>query len=456
MKIAFVMFVLLSVSAEAVQITEIMYNPDGNEQDFEFIELFGNESVAGWHFEGIGFEFPNVSIQGYTVVAADTKEFFNRYGINTTFDFKGSLKNTGETIILRDAQGDIVDVVTYDDWAEENYSIERVSIKGYSSDPHNWVQSRSGGTPGEAYSEPNRTDAGTACSWQMFIDVNESISLRPEWKIKVLHEGAKANVTIVQQVLDAFGTIVEDYNLSFDDVARQRTSRTYSPRLNPGGNIIRAAMNNTCSNETMTASQLIYVPEKKTRNTSDIQIELVEEDYSFGEMIHAKMHIYRGDTRSYAINAFIRNEKKVVSEKTTLHVKTSFVNQTVVLPIQLKENCDEKYDAGSYDIVVEGFGITQTKKILITEGACKSKQLKLAQVTSSKAPLKNDTPARNQTLRNQTLEEIDNFHIDLEDLHHKRGVVIYESSSVRMATLVPWIISSALGLLAAGLVMRKN
>src|SRR3989344_6246486 len=104
------MALLLCSTVEArVLITEIMYNPDGNEQDFEFIELFGNESVAGWYFEGIDFVFPNTTIEGYVVIAADANQSSYRYGTNISFDFKGSLKNTGETLILRNGKGEIID-----------------------------------------------------------------------------------------------------------------------------------------------------------------------------------------------------------------------------------------------------------------------------------------------------------------------------------------------------------
>jgi len=562
--LAVILIILIGPLVEAkVVISEIMYNPAGNEQDFEYVELFGNESVSGWSFEGIDFVFGNVTIEGYTIIASDVPKFKERYGHGNgthasfgLFDSKGSLKNTGETIILRDATGEIVDVVTYDDWAEENYSLERVDLKGYSSDPRNWVGTM-GGTPGWEHQAlpivPNET-----CTWGLSIQLNQSISVEPAWKVKVVHMGPKANVTIVQQVKNAFGETVEDYTIDFEDVVSQRTSRTYSPSLKSGGYIISVEMANSTCGELVKTDELVYVPvSTEKRNASEINISVDEKEYAFGDTIGAEIHIYRGDTKSYALHAVVRNEKQIVSDKITIHAKTAYVEQTVVVPIVLR--CG-RYEPGTYRLVVEGLGVSQMKDIVVKEGCDSAIQTGLPPITERKklnysvdypeiieshkkfdvnVDIEGDnephefqiaawiyrgsTRIAESTMRKVTLKPLEKERVvfplivnqtiegayklkvsiikdgqktpkelieevvaqtenkevinstnsevksddgdkqsgayqrfDMNELQQKRGIVIYESTSVRMRELAPWIASAAMGLLAVSLVLRKS
>ena len=144
-----------------VVISEIHYHPprpDG--QRLEFVEIHNPDpielSVEGWRFEdGIRFTFPegaNISPGGYLVVCADSAAFEKDPipGGSTLLlgDFQGSLANQGESIVLRDNVGAIVDVVVYDDSAPwptgadgQGFSLNRVCLTASSLDPANWEDS---------------------------------------------------------------------------------------------------------------------------------------------------------------------------------------------------------------------------------------------------------------------------------------------------------------------------
>lgn len=121
-----------SDQAGDIRITEIMYNPrdgaefgvDARSADFyEFIEIqnVGEDAVdlSLAFFEGIDFVFPNYTTIGageIKVLIRDFRAFRQRY---PTADFHGTyagkLSNRGETITLRNRDGESLASVTYDD-----------------------------------------------------------------------------------------------------------------------------------------------------------------------------------------------------------------------------------------------------------------------------------------------------------------------------------------------------
>jgi PKD repeat protein len=103
-------------------ITEIMYNPPESGTDsLEYVELANPGSqalnMAGFHFSsGIGFTFPGfILLPGQCIVlAADSAAVMATLGC-FAFEYAGALSNSGEALVLRDADGTVVDSVFYED-----------------------------------------------------------------------------------------------------------------------------------------------------------------------------------------------------------------------------------------------------------------------------------------------------------------------------------------------------
>ncbi len=149
--------------AANVRITELMYNPVGDE-GYEYVELTNLGEIAadlsGAYFEGIDFRFPRYTRLApgeVTVLVADFKRFRERYpepeigGI-----FEGKLSDRGETITLFDVKGNVLDSVTYSD--EDGWplsadgtgdSLELVDADGDPGQPFRWRASEAeNGSPG--------------------------------------------------------------------------------------------------------------------------------------------------------------------------------------------------------------------------------------------------------------------------------------------------------------------
>lgn len=105
-----------------VILNELHPSPDIKQERVEFIELHntGAQSVnlSGWQIAGgVRFEFgPGVQIPagGFLVVAADPPALAGKFGGAGAFGpWDGRLSGSGETVVLRDAGGAVVDSVDY-------------------------------------------------------------------------------------------------------------------------------------------------------------------------------------------------------------------------------------------------------------------------------------------------------------------------------------------------------
>lgn len=150
-----------------LRITEIMYNPDGP-SDVEFIELTNTGSVpidlAGVSFDpGAPFDAlvlgSHVLQPGESVIITNNSAgFIALYG-NDPFIIAqwpgGSLSNSGERIVMRDPDSNVIHDFSYNDSAPwptaadgAGYSLQIIDPAGDYSDPTNWQSSEKlGGSP---------------------------------------------------------------------------------------------------------------------------------------------------------------------------------------------------------------------------------------------------------------------------------------------------------------------
>ncbi len=154
------LFTLLTIQAQSqIVINEISYNPPESGNDsLEYIEIFnaGNQPVdlTGYHIDGaVEDTFPNVqlAVGGYFVTAINAGAMQSVFGITTHQWGGGALNNTGESIILLDANGDLVDSVRYSDtdpWTSEpdgnGPSLELIDLALDNNDGANWQFSGAG------------------------------------------------------------------------------------------------------------------------------------------------------------------------------------------------------------------------------------------------------------------------------------------------------------------------
>ncbi len=356
----------------ALRINEIMYNPEGNEFDFEYIELYAeNETdVSDFYFEGITFKFPkNTTIKDYLIIAntkeeeGENNDFKDKYQRDADFEFDGSLTNSGETISLRDAYGNIVDSVSYGNDADEGFSLEFFQ--------QDFVQSLiKEGTPGIENSHFNHslesgefladTSAG-GCSGSINIGLlnditksGESIKFIPSINISNNTDSEK-EFTIEYYITDIFGEIVK---------AKTNTTNTnqksYTPKIEESDKVFTINMNLylLCDKIELVDSankNFIVFNEnlEETINEPFLEIQTLytgsDKRVKFGEILNVKIKANKGNSTKKSITIFIED----LSKETSINIDSS---GTFTLPIQIPMNCDRKYSEGRYLLVAEGLG----------------------------------------------------------------------------------------------------
>jgi len=148
------LMVISSLNSQII-ITEIMYNPPESGDDLhEYIELYNSSNdtidLKDYAFtDGVKLTFDSYLFPPatYLVVAKDSA-VIKDFGINAILWSSGGLKNSGETIVLSDNNGNTLDSVDYDDggdWVDtpdgEGPSLELCDISKDNSIAKNWKAS---------------------------------------------------------------------------------------------------------------------------------------------------------------------------------------------------------------------------------------------------------------------------------------------------------------------------
>ena len=159
---------------EDIVINEIMYAPISADDDEEYVELYNRSGEAidlgGWRLRGgIGFDFPEgVSIEagGYLVVAADADRLMANHpqlnASNTVGNFSGSLRNSGERIVLDKPD----EVTSLDEFDEEQTDIIHIIVSEVSyADGGQWGRWADGGGSSLELIDPD-ADILRGASWR--------------------------------------------------------------------------------------------------------------------------------------------------------------------------------------------------------------------------------------------------------------------------------------------------
>lgn len=193
------------LSADSVVVfNELMYNPAGTDETFEFVELHNQMSVdvdlSGWKLdEGVEFTFPEGTIiagGGYLVIAKDPAALELAAGVTGALGpYDGQLSNGGEIIELLDRNDRLMDLIEYDDagaWPASadgsGASLAKIDPASPSDLAKYWASSRVvGGTPGEPNSLESTYSlttlnlafneieaAGAAVFWLELINLSEN------------------------------------------------------------------------------------------------------------------------------------------------------------------------------------------------------------------------------------------------------------------------------------------
>lgn len=375
-------------------INEVMPSPIEDESLNEWIELYNNgtepinvsnfiigdssdnDTIEGGYYGGSGTTIPP---NNYAILTDDSTRVYNNFNCSPSAirlyvddsSIGNGLKNSGETIYLYDNNNNSIHSINY---------TETEKGKSFAFLNNSWH---------EANCTPGYNNNGSiiyeeeiiGCDWQIEIILNKTVFENKdefEWQMRATKvNGNKTNITGRATIQDLFGNIIKEYKpWTNSSSTYQKTSSKYSPSLEEGKPyIITANLEVQCNdtNQNNNIDQETITIKGDSQGTSSyINIEKIYDLGSdnlakFGQTIRAKLKIYKGDTTKEVITLWIEDENNKISKQSKTNTHKKFTEYEVTIPIQLKPNCNFKYENGRYAIKAEGLGTSTEMNIEVED-----------------------------------------------------------------------------------------
>lgn len=394
--IGVILFSLHNVYADDIFINEIMYDPLGNDNNREYVEIYSNNNLEDYIIEDL-FSSDKLKLvfpfnSSYSLIV---EEGFNYSGIDASIYSVGKtigncLNNERDMVLIRDNSSKIIDVVIYNSKQGGRNNNKSLCKQGYE-----FVECES--TPG--YKNKVK-DINSSIDYEIIINeflpdpVGKDNAPLPdgEW-IELLNKGSKdvdlRGFTIYDEKGHKF--IISDVNFENNPVIKVDSySIVYMNGKtilnNKGfekfgikiGNKILDEVSYFDSREGVSWARddegvfKKTVPTKGKKNIFDeenlntnISIRNVylgkDKKIKFGEQLRVRLKIYKGDTTKNNIKVYLKDLSKI----TNFNVYGKFKEYEVVMPLQIDPNCFGKKKEGYYSLIVDGLDFSVTQDIYV-------------------------------------------------------------------------------------------
>ena len=389
------MLILIASCVEAKLITEINYNPDGEDNNFEYIEIalnnLSNYSISDLESSD-NLTLINYFDGNYSLIV---EEDFNYSGINA------SIYSAGKTI-GNNLNNDF-DVI----FLKKNGSIEDVAY--YSSELGGSGNGKSLCKKDLIFVECKKSPGVLEIIENITIRINE-IMPDPEgddsineW-IELYNYGDKSFDLDGVALIDESGKklFISDTTTNGTVIAPKNYliiwTNNFSGFLNNEGfeKIILDEIDEfsySGSKEGLSWAKfeegwekIVPSPgkanEKKSFDTR-IKLEKIEDEADFGELISLRLDVLRGDTTKKTIKVYLKGDE-TASEITSLSLDNRFVMNKFTLPLQIKDNCNNTLKEGKYELIIDGLNEQIRKQITLNKNKNCPKE-KLATTNYSKS-----------------------------------------------------------------------
>jgi len=372
-----------TIDYTSIKINEVMYDPEGTDNNKEFIEIYSDDEIDLSDFI-IGDSSSNDSLtllqhqdSHYYLI---TEEGFNLSGIEASVYSAGSTignnLNTEDSLYLYYKNGTLLDNMSYKDDCESGYSLEYFNGNFFCS-------FYLGGTPGKPNS--NRSQDYNLLSINEFLPnpIGDDIAPMPDGEFIELHNKGNNSADIAGYYLkDSFNHslfIADTSTLNSTIIKAEGYLAAYTNGISgflnnegfeeirlydPEGNLIDK-LSYAESKEGLSWSLVeeywqYRLPTPNKANFEDepemeswFSIEKIEDlgsddEAKFGDIVKVKFHVYKGDTNKKSIKMYIEDSKDRITKITQASLEDKFTNYSLTLPLQIYPNCNEKFDNGRY------------------------------------------------------------------------------------------------------------
>lgn len=426
------MIIINSVNSEII-INEIMYNPNGTDNNKEFIEIKGTNNLSDFIIGDLNsndtltlLQFNNDS--NFSIIVEQEFNYSNIncsiYSANATIG--NGLGNTGDTIYLY-FDNTIINEISYNDNADEGYSLERINST--------WIQSlEPGGTPGrentciinlteideelEISINLNISNNSLNLNNLLNIDINISSNLKEE-------NNPKLTIKIARNISDNWKYswyIIDGYNIT------SNFTNTFSWNISNdkilGNYKILATLKYDNDNKSRYkySDEIFYINGLEDLGEHSLSIIKIKDEIKFGEitniLIKFSSNNYNFDNVSAVAYLYSPKWASIDFDDNTLRTKPYETNAAqnlgnidrgsnyfISIPLLSKRNCENDFSSGLYagnirfydnnEIIIEQkFNITLSGK---NDAMCPKTIYKSSQTSSSGSA----TPAVNEQESNK-------------------------------------------------------
>ena len=447
-------------------INEIMYNPQGNDNNKEYVELYVNGSInlSGYVIEDSSsqdvLELLQFSDSSYVLIV---EEGFNYTGINASIYSVGAaignnLGNTGDIIILKDLNGTILDTVSYNNSLGGDGNGK--ALCGF------WKECSA--TPGyeNEISVIIWEESPQICDWKIDLGLEENIFLDSvDFSIAVNKiNGEEENITVRGEITNIFGKKIKSYKPWTDKRVVNKATKKYSPNLKEGVYQLHFWLENiSCDSEfeNNEITKLIAVNPLLNADQSSLEIERLylgnDQEAEWGDQFTVKVNIYKGDETKQSVQLWAEKDGKKISKTTKVLIEDKYKNYPLTLPVQLFANCDGKISDGTALLVLEAFDLHQEQEFKIDgidKEICKD-YIKAVKELKKEFAIKKEV-IKEEIISPEIIKKVEEEpEISLPKKLSNEAIVVYESNSSKAQGLIPTLLILTFGLLSVVLVIKR-
>lgn len=341
----------------ATNINEIMYNPEGNDNNREFIEIKGTNNLSDFI---IGDSSSNDSLkllyfQPNSNFSLIVEEEFNYTEISASIFSSGStignnLDNSGDTIYLY-LNNTLVDTVSYTDNRANNNNLSLQLIE------NEWKE----GFPTLGAENIKQELKQQECDLSFSVKTDKEIYTDGE-TVEFWHEISPSpeEFIISYSIMDLFGNFIRDEKHTTNDNPKHFTPKAY------GTESVYILSSTLYSCQELNATKNIIVKGIKEKD-SVIKIKSLSNNESlmFGDTLWANLNVYKGDTRKSSLYIYLKRDNKKLTETQKFDLDTNYQKYKFSLPLKIPYNCNQEYSNGAYELIVEGLDISSQEEVYI-------------------------------------------------------------------------------------------
>lgn len=310
-------FILLIPLVSSIQITEIMYNPAGSDNNKEFIEVYTDQDLTDYIIGDLNSNDTLIKLRSFpSNYSLIVEQDFNHSEINASIYSAGAtigdnLNNENDTIFLYDPSSILLTSVSYNNTFADNngYSLELVDGR--------WIESSNvGGSPGLPNNQtPEIVFSNHDLEIEVYLDSTINLNQQYDKLFKITNvdsdKGIVYNIS-VEYNITANESILKQESFILESVNHYTAVGTGSHTFNTTGNfticgiITNSSVNDSLTSNNIACKSVLVIDTSSIPCNVSLNISTDKQIYNLGESIKFNTNI-NNESFYYVIEYWIED-----------------------------------------------------------------------------------------------------------------------------------------------------